>query len=298
MPEKTRQDTAYCVGVWNEWCRCRLQERGEQIPPLAELQSSELADYMSSFIFEVRKRDGKEFPPNSLHHLVCGLQRHLRFNVKKASIEVFSDDAFADFRLCLDAEMKCLQGKGLGSMARKAEPLTEEEEEILWKRRLLGRYTLQTLLDTMVFMNGVYFALRCGKEHRQLRAEPCLISLHERYGGGPYLKYREDISKNHSGGLKGRKCKPKIVQHHANTSNPDRCFVMFFKLYQSLCPSDRPSNAFYLKLLQKPTDSCWFSKTPLDHNKLEGTVARLCPWLSNKPLSSCDSSNKTIQCWS
>ena len=51
---------------------------------------------------------------------------------------------------------------------------------------------------------------------------------------------------------------------------------MLFKLYQSLCPSDRPSNAFYLKQLQKPTDSCWFSKTPLGHNKLEGTVARLC----------------------
>ena len=201
------------------------------------------------------KRDGTEFPPNTLHHLVCGIQRHIRFNEKKAAID---DEEFAD-----------CEGRGLSS--RLAEPITEEEE-LLWEKGLLGKHSPQSLLDTMVFMNGVYFALRSGKEHRQLRAEPCQIVIHERPGGGSISWIQRRYLQE---GLKWRKNKPKVVQHYSNTSNADRCFVTLFKLYQSLCPSDRPEKAFYLQPLQRPNGSCWFSKQALGHNKLEATMARL-----------------------
>ena len=42
-------------------------------------------------------------------------------------------------------------------------------------------------------MNGVYFALRSGSEHRQLRSEPCQIQVIEVEGQRSYLKYTEDI---------------------------------------------------------------------------------------------------------
>ena len=211
--------------------------------PLKELPLDE-KQLASHFIFEVRKKGGEEIPPNTLHHIVSGIQRHLRTTVK-ASIDLFKDAEFADFTVCLDSEMKRLQRKGLGSKSKKAEPLTEDEEELLWKKGLLGKHSPQALVDTMLFMNGVYFALRSGQEHRQLRADPCQISLHERPVECSFLEYREDISKNRTGGLKGRNLKPKVVQRHSNSCNPDKCFVHLFKLYQSLCPPDRPKNAFY-----------------------------------------------------
>ena len=62
-------------------------------------------------------------------------------------------------------QMKRLQ-LGLGSRKRQAEPLTLEEEETLWQKGLLGSHNPQALLDTMLFMNGMYFALRNGAEHR------------------------------------------------------------------------------------------------------------------------------------
>ena len=39
---------------------------------------------------------------------------------------------------------------------------------------------------------------------------------------------------------------------------------------------DRPSNAFYLTPLQKPSDSCWFSCVPIGKNKLSNAVASMC----------------------
>ena len=84
---------------------------------------------MSNFIFEVRKKSGEEFLPKSLHHIVCGIQRHIRMS-SNSSIDIFKDCEFADFWVCLDAEMKRLQKAGHGSKTRKAEPLSMEEEEM------------------------------------------------------------------------------------------------------------------------------------------------------------------------
>ena len=165
--------------------------------------------------------------------------------------------------------------KRFGSKKRQAEPISQQEEETLWQQGLLGDKDPQVLLDTMVFCNGLYFALRSGREHRQLRLRPCQIQLIE--GERPYLQYTEDISKNRPGGIKGRNVKPKIVLHHANTENPERCFVRLFKKYIELCPTT-PSemDAFYLQPAAKPTETRWYTSKPLGHNKLTKTMARLC----------------------
>ena len=65
----------------------------------------------------------------------------------------------------------------------------------------------------IVFCNGLYFALRSSREHRQLRLRPCQIEVIEHENERPYLKYTEDVSKNRPGGLKGKNVKPKIVYH-------------------------------------------------------------------------------------
>ena len=67
--------------------------------------------------------------------------------------------------------MKRLQSKGLGSQRRQAEPISYEEEELMWEKKILGDDTPESLLNTIIYMNGLYFALRSGQEHRNLSAK-------------------------------------------------------------------------------------------------------------------------------
>ena len=255
------------------WCQHRRSNFGDSIPQLTELQPTELQQWLTYFILELRKKDGSEFTPDTLHHICCGIMRHLRWKGQPA-VDFFKDPEFADFSHSLDAEMKRLQAAGKGTKEKQAEPLTIQEEDILWQKGLLGDHTPQVLLDTIISMNGLNFALH--KEHRQLRFSPPQIELVEKPGEIAYLVYREDISKNRPGGLKGRKMKPKVVYHHENLDDPNRCFVRLYKLYMSLCPADPPSDSFYLMPLQNPSATCWYSSRPLGYHKLDNTVARFC----------------------
>ena len=189
VPLKTQQDTGYCVRLWNA---CHQAAASVTIPPLPDLDSTQLQRWLTSFILEVRKKDGSEFPPNTLHHLICGLVRYIRLH-GKPQLDVFKDPDFSGFRSSLDAEMKRLQTLGIGSKRRQAEIFTEEDEEMLWQQGLLGDSSPQSLLDTIIFMCGLYFALRSGQEHRQLRFKPYQIELFQPTGGRPYLQYTEDI---------------------------------------------------------------------------------------------------------
>ena len=132
-------------------------------------------------MLEIRKKDGTPYPPESVYHIVCGVMRFVRLN-GKSEIDFFKDQAFTDFRAVLDAEMKRLKLAGIGSRARKAEPLTLEEEEMLWKKGVLGDHSPHALLNTLFNQNGVNFALRSGDEHRQLRYRECQIRVFEKPG--------------------------------------------------------------------------------------------------------------------
>lgn len=276
VPEKTQQDTKWCVRLWDEWA----EHRNSQMPdkqiatPITAIPLGDLSYWLERFVLEIRKRDGSEYVPATLHHIVCGIMRHLRET--DPTIDVFNDPTFTHFRKTLDGEMKRIRSTGTGTKKKQAELITEEEEEQLWSTGTLGDHSPIALLNTIFYMCGIYFALRSGQEHRQLRYQPCQIEVIENPGKRAYLLYTEDVSKNNQGGLKGRKIIPKSVRHYANEDNPTRCFVRLFKLYNSLCPKNRPADALYLKPLINKKDGCWFAAQALGHNTLSTMVQKMC----------------------
>ena len=72
----------------------------------------------------------------------------------KPQLDIFGDAAFASFWQNLDAEMKHLKAGGLGVHTKQAEPITPDEEELLWSKNLLGAHSPQTLVDTLVYLCG------------------------------------------------------------------------------------------------------------------------------------------------
>ena len=118
-------------------------------------------------ILEVRMRHSQPYPPNSIYQLCCGLLRWIRDT--KPSLNLFTDAEFTGFRKTLDAEMKRLCSIGIGVQQKRAEPISEGEENQLWDKVLLGDHSPQVLLDTLVYLCGLCFAPRSGQEHRNLQ---------------------------------------------------------------------------------------------------------------------------------
>ena len=106
---------------------------------------------------EIRRKDGHPYPPDTLYQLCCGLSRQLQ--TTNPGWNIFKDVEFIDFRQCLDGTMKILKSEGLGNAKRQAEPISFEEEELLWLTGQLGMHSPQVLLDTMFYLVEICFGL-------------------------------------------------------------------------------------------------------------------------------------------
>ncbi len=281
VPRKTQANTSWALNIWREWAACRLktglsseEEHAHKLDgDITKMDTAAVSFWIQRFVLEARKGDGKSYSPDSLYQLCCGLQRAMRD--ADHNVNFFDDFEFAQFRSVIDGELKRLNRMGLYVNKKKANVITVEMEDILWRKRLLGDHSPQVLSDTMVYLVGLFFALRSGEEHRRLRHNPPQITLIEPPGGTPYLVYKEDVSKTNQAGLRQRNLVPKEVVHHANMACPDRCLVRIYKLYNDLCPLNRPDGAFYLAPLACPKERCWFKRAPLGHCKLAAVVPRL-----------------------
>ena len=106
--------------------------------------------WLCKFILEIRRQDGKEYPPNTLYSIACGILRHVRNYAPQ--VNFFTQVQFTGFRKTLDSEMKRLTAAGVGVKKKKAEPLSLKDEDELWQQGLLGNQDAQTLVDTIIFV--------------------------------------------------------------------------------------------------------------------------------------------------
>ena len=131
VPATTKKSTSWAVTVWTEWSKGRQEHfRNDpmELPPhLMVCRKQELDHWLSRFVIEARRKDGKPHPPNTLYQLCCGIMRYVRGENPK--INFFTDPDFDGFRRTLDGVMKELQGKGVGVNRKQAEPILPEEEE-------------------------------------------------------------------------------------------------------------------------------------------------------------------------
>ena len=188
VPANTKKATSWCLNVWKAWRDYRKTISESNIPAhimILATNKPEFCRWLCHFVMEVRRQDEAEYPPNSLHQLCCGILRYAR--EREPELDIFRDTAFLPFQKTLDGEM----------MAPKhAEPLTYDDEEKMWNEGVLGDSSPKQLLETIVYMCGLYFAMRSETEQYNLRDRDIVII--ERPGQTAHVIYNENSSKNNS----------------------------------------------------------------------------------------------------
>lgn len=229
------------------------------------------------FILEVRKQNEDDYPSNTLYKLVLALQHYIRG--QGSDVKFLDDPMLQDIRNTLDNRMKFLCAEGKFAKSQKGDIITDELEEILWARGLLGEDTPKQLADTLVYFFGIHFALRAGVEHKNLRVGPN-TQLRLKYDDKVklwYLEYCEDVSKTNQGGLDHCRVQCKIVRAYQNEVNPDRCLVHYYKKYLAVHPKgDNVPDDFYLWPLLAAQDGVWFSAQPIGCYKLSCVITDMC----------------------
>ena len=229
--KSTESKTRWAVNLFSKWQRARsgFKDGGRFYKPLLEMTNEELVEALSYFIVEVRNESGKEYRPNSIYEIIISIQHHLRASGK--FVNFLDDNVYSKLKSVLDAKMKSLSKQGLGIDKKQADVISVEQEEILWSTGILGSDKPQQLLNTMVYLIGLNFALRAGQEHRNLRfGKDSQILFKRDPSGRSYLQYTEDISKTNSGGLQHRKLAPKCTRAYER-ENKDRCIVSLYSKY-------------------------------------------------------------------
>ena len=165
IPANTKKNTSWALNVWKDWTASRRKVcHPLDCPPHLFLCTPSQLDYwLSKFVMEIRHKDGQPYPPSSLYQICCGVLRYIR--ELKLSVNLLVDNEYRFYRQTLDAEIKRLRRNDIGTKHKTAEPISVSEEECLWSMGLLGDSSPQILLDTMVFLCGMYFVLRSGQEH-------------------------------------------------------------------------------------------------------------------------------------
>ena len=278
--DETMKKVRWVTKMYRDWRSYRHSNGFEfiscDLDDKATITQESLIFGICRFITEVKKIDGSEFPGKTLYDIVVCVQFHLEslgFNWK-----IVNDTVFTDLKYTLDNVMKLRTSQGIGISVRKAQVLSFTDEDLLWSLGLLGTYSPEVLLNTVVFMIGKGCALRAGKEHYNLRSPPfnSQFSFVRDGEGSIMLKYSEDIGlKTNKGGLKHRKVDPKVV-HVYPIEHADRCPLRIIMKYLSLLPKGRSNNNFYLQPLRKFTPDNWFRDRPAGVHRLRDTIKELC----------------------
>ena len=156
--------------------------------------------WLAKFVLEVRRRDGKAYTPETFYQICCDLLRLLK-EADRGEVNIFANPMFVHFCVSLDAQMKELKATG-NHQVKRAEVISEEQEDCLWIKGLLGDKNPQQSLDILIFIRIWFcFALQGDVEHRRLRFYLSQIQLVEPSNGRSYLMYTEDVTKTNQGGI-------------------------------------------------------------------------------------------------
>ena len=159
---------------------------------LENIPVNDLDDILQSFFAEIRKSDGTEYEPECLRVMLSAMDRYLREKGREYSI--LKDKMFDSSRKVLNGKAIELREKGMGKRKNKSDPLTYDEEEQLWRLKVLGSNNPKSLNYTIFYLISQQFITRGCQEHHQLQVEE-LKFVRDPSGKTLYVEWVEGLTK-------------------------------------------------------------------------------------------------------
>jgi len=301
IPENTRKRNQWAFRIlkaWNEWRKKQWAENGGPsivLKDFDEMLASDLDYLLQDFIVSARKENKEPYPPSSLRSIISGIIAYFRNNFNRPW-DFFKDREFSESRKVLDAKMRELTRNGVGLNKKKAAPISVKTEEEMWNQGILGEDNPRKLMNTVLYLLGVQFALRSREEHRSLRfGDDSQLTLGFE-DGVEFLKYREDCSKTRHGGIQDRFRQPKEVIVYSGMTDSPKDLVLLYKKYISHRLQCTKTNAFYLRPLNYPRGDIWYADQPIGINTIAMVVKNLMKFKEDSNLYTNHSLRRTAVC--
>ncbi len=163
--DNTNAKINWAVNLYRDWYfeRCKVADCDSRIKwsniESGDIVPANLCYSLSCFLSEVRKKDGSEYPGDSLYQLLICIQFHLERTGRHWKL--IDGEEFLSLKFTLDNLMKERAAMGLGKR-KSASPISVAQENLLWEKGVLSTAEPDQLRDTLLFLLGLHLALGGG----------------------------------------------------------------------------------------------------------------------------------------
>ena len=160
--KNTKDSTRNWLKQFEKWAVERKKEVN-----LEKYAAKELNSTLCEFFAELRKANGDDYEPDSLHVMFSAIDRHLKSKSYPKSIR--EDKIFLPCGHVLEGKARKPRSEGKGKRTHRAQSLNAEEEEILWECGQLGTFTSESLANTVFWLLIQHFGLRGRQQHHDMK---------------------------------------------------------------------------------------------------------------------------------
>ena len=209
--KNTKANTKWAFNIFTKW-RDEKLKGGNDVPELLNMTADEMNVFLQHFIAEIRNQRGEEYSHKTVYYAVCGILRYLKDNnVHDKQFLDTADLRFVKFRAVLDAKMKDLVSKGVGTDTKQADPILPDQEETLWLKGVFGGHSSEALQHTVFYYACKVFGLRGHDEHRQMEPSQFKVGQDAK---GKYIQFIGRNNKTFDGGLNHLNFTTKNIRHY------------------------------------------------------------------------------------
>ncbi|XP_077972097.1 uncharacterized protein LOC144427177 [Styela clava] len=272
IPERTMRQNNWAVKVWRDWAIERNSNANLtgktgplQIVPMdiKDATVDVMSYWLPKFITEVRRRDKRAYPPDTLMQIASGLQRHLRHVSGRSDITFFDkySPTFAEFREALKARSDAINSQistiRRSGIDQESSPENNDLGSESWPSSLFNLNSAKGLFRAIFYHTCLSFHITSMEEHHSLLVSQFRIGFDE-ITKQEYLEFTRENGQ---------------ITRKMSALFDERCIVKVFKKYFQHIPSN---GLLYKRPLQSSDSSeLRFSFNPVGINKLRETFKML-----------------------